>query len=147
MTQAAGTDRRIVELMEVEPPARDLHWLKAALQSAVELEFATLPVYLIGMWSIIDQEGEVFDLVDSVVREEMLHLGLASGGGGKPRWEERQRRSHPACNEGKEHELDDGPPTHRARAYFKRNLGRTRNRPISVLAGKEVEWDLESESS
>ena len=63
--------------MEVEPPARDLHWLKAALQSAVELEFATLPVYLIGMWSIIDQEGEVFDLVDSVVREEMLHLGLA----------------------------------------------------------------------
>jgi hypothetical protein len=45
----AGTDRRIVELMEVETAERDLDWLKASLQSAVDLEFATLPVYLSGL--------------------------------------------------------------------------------------------------
>jgi hypothetical protein len=72
-----GSDRRIVELLEVEQPARDLDWLKESLQTAVELELATLPVYLSGMWSIKDGSGEVFDLVDSVVMEEMLHLGLA----------------------------------------------------------------------
>ena len=70
-------DRRIVELMGVESSERDVGWLQQALQSAVELEFATLPVYLSGMWSIQDQSGEVYDLVNSVVLEEMLHMGLA----------------------------------------------------------------------
>jgi hypothetical protein len=74
----AGTDRRIIELLEVDAPARDLDWLEQSLQTAVELELATLPVYLSGMWSIKSGSGEVFDLIDSVVREEMLHLGLAS---------------------------------------------------------------------
>jgi Ferritin-like len=73
-----ATDRRIIELLEVEEPARDLDWLKESLQSAVELELATLPVYLSGMWSIKAGSGEVFDLVKSVVMEEMLHLGLTS---------------------------------------------------------------------
>jgi Ferritin-like len=73
----AGSDRRIVELLEVEEPIRDEDWLKKSLQVAVELELATLPVYLSGMWSIKSQSGEVFRLIDSVVREEMLHLGLA----------------------------------------------------------------------
>ena len=77
MAGTAGTDRRIVELLEVETAERDLDWLKASLQSAVELEFATLPVYLSGLWSIKDPSSEVFSLVDSVIREEMLHLGLA----------------------------------------------------------------------
>ena len=76
MAGTAGTDRRIVELMEVEAAERDLDWLKASLQSAIDLEFATLPVYLSGLWSIKDQSSEVFSLVDSVIREEMLHLGL-----------------------------------------------------------------------
>jgi Ferritin-like len=72
-----GGDSRIVDLLQVEEPARGVDWLKASLQTAVELELATLPVYLIGLWSIIDQRGEVFDLVESVIKEEMLHLGLA----------------------------------------------------------------------
>ena len=73
---AAGGDDRIVELLEVDEPKRDLDWLNASLQSAIELETATLPVYLIGMWSIKVQSGEVFNLVKSVVMEEMLHMGL-----------------------------------------------------------------------
>ena len=77
MAGTTGSDRRIIELLEVDAPARDLDWLKESLQTAVELELATLPVYLSGMWSIKSGSGEVFDLIDSVVREEMLHLGLA----------------------------------------------------------------------
>jgi Ferritin-like len=78
----------IVELMGVERSERDVAWLQQALQSAVELEFSTIPVYLSGMWSIQDQSGEVYDLVNSVVLEEMLHMGLACnmlrGIGGAP---------------------------------------------------------------
>lgn len=51
--------------------------LKHALQFAVELELSTLPVYLSGMWSLKDQTGQVATLMSSVVREEMLHMGLA----------------------------------------------------------------------
>jgi hypothetical protein len=79
---------RIVELMGVARSERDADWLRQALQSAAELEFATIPVYLSGMWSIEDQSGEVYDLVNSVVLEEMLHMGLACnmlrGIGGTP---------------------------------------------------------------
>jgi Ferritin-like len=62
--------------MQVDAADRDRDWLKESLQTAVELEMATLPVYLIGMWSIKDGSGEVFNLIDSVIMEEMLHLGL-----------------------------------------------------------------------
>jgi hypothetical protein len=67
---------KIVELMAVPVDSRDLSWLQESLQAAVELEFATLPVYLSGMWSIKDQSGEVYDLINSVVLEEMLHMGF-----------------------------------------------------------------------
>jgi hypothetical protein len=80
--------RTIGELMEVSGTGRDAEWLADALQSAVELEFATIPVYLSGMWSIEEQTGEVYDLIRSVVLEEMLHMGLAcnmlKGIGGTP---------------------------------------------------------------
>jgi hypothetical protein len=78
----------IVELMRIKRSDRDADWLQQALQSAVELEFSTIPVYLSGMWSIEDQSGQVYDLVKSVVLEEMLHMGLACnmlrGIGGTP---------------------------------------------------------------
>ncbi|MGH3854799.1 MAG: ferritin-like domain-containing protein [Pseudonocardiaceae bacterium] len=67
---------KIVELMSAPVDCRDLSWLRESLQAALELEFSTLPIYLSGMWSIKDQTGEVHDLIDSVVREEMLHLGF-----------------------------------------------------------------------
>jgi Ferritin-like len=67
----------IVELMAAPVDSRDLSWLQESLQSALELELSTLPVYLSGMWSIKNQSGEVYELINSVVLEEMLHLGFA----------------------------------------------------------------------
>lgn len=69
--------RDIGELLRVPGEEHDLDWLHDSLQWAVELEFATIPLYLSGMWSIKEQSGPVQTLIDSVVLEEMLHLGLA----------------------------------------------------------------------
>src|SRR3954452_18989642 len=69
--------RDIAELLQVPAEEHDIAWLHDALQWAVELEFATIPIYLSGMWSIKDQNDPVHDLVLSVVMEEMLHLGFA----------------------------------------------------------------------
>jgi hypothetical protein len=71
------TSTKIVELMAAPVNSRDLSWLQESLQAAVELEFSTLPIYLSGMWSIKNQSGEVYDLINSVVLEEMLHMGFA----------------------------------------------------------------------
>ena len=76
MTSTSGSKRTIVELLQVEDSARDLDWLQESLQNAVELELATLPVYLSGLWSIKTGSGEVFNLVKSVIMEEMLHMGF-----------------------------------------------------------------------
>src|SRR5436305_15250394 len=67
----------IAELMEVPAEEQDLEWLQTSLQSAIALEFSTLPVYLSGMWSIQQQSGDAYNLINSVVLEEMLHMGLA----------------------------------------------------------------------
>jgi hypothetical protein len=69
--------RDVAELMQAPADDHDIAWLHESLQWAVELEFATIPIYLSGMWSLKDQSGEVFDLIKSVVMEEMLHLGFA----------------------------------------------------------------------
>lgn len=66
--------------MGVLTARRDLQWLKDSLQAAIELELSTLPPYLCGMWSILNTTvspgADVYRLIDSVVREEMTHLGL-----------------------------------------------------------------------
>jgi hypothetical protein len=67
----------IVELMEVAPAEHNIDWLKEALQAAIQLELATLPPYLCAMWSIKEQQGDVYDLIRGVAVEEMLHMGLA----------------------------------------------------------------------
>jgi Ferritin-like len=69
---------KIVELMSVPEVQRDLSWLKKSLQSAVELELSTIPVYLCGLWSIkSDPSGIVSGLIRTVVWEEMIHMGIA----------------------------------------------------------------------
>lgn len=68
---------KIVEFMQLSEQDRDINQLKQALQAAIELELSTLPPYLCGMWSVKDQTGHVATLISSVVREEMLHMGLA----------------------------------------------------------------------
>lgn len=66
--------------MAVPTPERDIKWLKDSLQAAIELELSTLPPYLCGMWSIMDPNSSsgasAYALIDSVVCEEMTHLGL-----------------------------------------------------------------------
>jgi hypothetical protein len=72
--------RNIPELLQVPVEQQDLPWLKEALQWAVELEFATIPAYLSGLWSIKpipDGPNPASDMIRGVVLEEMLHLGIA----------------------------------------------------------------------
>lgn len=53
--------------------------LLAQLQLAVELEFATLPVYLTSLYSIVHGCNiEVYNLIHSVIMQEMLHMVQAA---------------------------------------------------------------------
>jgi Ferritin-like len=68
---------KIQDLMRVPREHHTVAWLKASLQTAIELELSTLPPYLTAMWSIVSANGPVYDLIYSIVFEEMLHFGLA----------------------------------------------------------------------
>ena len=46
------------------------------LQAAAELEAWTIPYYLSAMFSVVDRSAEAYQLVQSVVNQEMLHLQL-----------------------------------------------------------------------
>jgi len=59
-------------------PNRDLHWIKGALQSAIELEWSTLPVYLSALFSLEVQNYTAYNLIRSVVMEEMVHMATAA---------------------------------------------------------------------
>ena len=52
-----------------------LAWLRKALQSAVTLEFATLPPYLTALWSIKDEMHPAAISIREAVQEEMQHMG------------------------------------------------------------------------
>jgi len=58
-------------------PHQDIGWLKNALQTAVQLEFATIPIYLCAAWSITDTTDPARNTILGIVQEEMLHMGLA----------------------------------------------------------------------
>src|ERR1041384_5502771 len=70
--------KTISSLMKMKGQLSPLDFLLQSLPLAVELEFSTIPVYLCGMWSIQEQQGPAYDLINSIVIEEMLHMGLAS---------------------------------------------------------------------
>jgi hypothetical protein len=74
-------DTRIIDLLAIGDDQHDLPWLEQSLQAAVELELATIPPYLCGLWSIKtptpDDPDSAYALIRSVVIEEMLHMGLA----------------------------------------------------------------------
>jgi hypothetical protein len=46
------------------------------LQAAAELEAWTIPYYLSAMFSVVDRSAEAYQLIQSVVNQEMLHLQL-----------------------------------------------------------------------
>lgn len=51
--------------------------LKDSLECAIEVEFATIPLYLSSLWSIKDPLNVVAVSLRNIVQEEMLHLSLA----------------------------------------------------------------------
>jgi len=68
---------------------RDIHWIRGALQSAVALEHATMPLYAAAMYSLEVQNYPAYNTLRSVLMEEMLHMAAASNllaaVGGAPR--------------------------------------------------------------
>jgi hypothetical protein len=81
--------RSIAALLKVAEPDRDLDWLEESLQSAVKLEFATIPLYLAALWSIKDPPQPpsngpwppstcygAYAVLRGIAVEEMLHFGL-----------------------------------------------------------------------
>jgi hypothetical protein len=51
--------------------------LQDALQTAMQLEFSTIPPYLCAQWSIHTDPGGVTDMIESIVVQEMDHFALA----------------------------------------------------------------------
>lgn len=62
----------------VSPPVHDLDWIKQALQTAIELECSTLPIYLSAMFSLKVQNYVVYNQLRSVAMEEMVHMAIAA---------------------------------------------------------------------
>ncbi len=68
---------------------KDLNDLRNHLQFAIGLELATIPIYLTGLYSIVEGQNTVATrIIQTVAIEEMLHMALAANVlnaiGGKP---------------------------------------------------------------
>lgn len=50
--------------------------LKDALQTAMQLEFSTIPPYLCAQWSISSDPSGVADMIENIVVQEMYHFAL-----------------------------------------------------------------------
>jgi hypothetical protein len=51
--------------------------LQDALQTAMQLEFSTIPPYLCAQWSIDSDPSGVADMIENIVVQEMYHFALA----------------------------------------------------------------------
>jgi hypothetical protein len=84
----SGAARRSVKKAGRAVEPQHMKCLKAALQAAITLEFATIPPYLAALWSVKDERHPVAKSIREVVHEEMLHMALAcnmlASIGGKP---------------------------------------------------------------
>jgi hypothetical protein len=72
--------------MPVDQTKYDLAWIKANLQTAIELEFSTLPLYLSAMFSLEVQNYTAYNLIRSVAMEEMVHIAIAANAGSRTAW-------------------------------------------------------------
>ncbi|MDI3563943.1 ferritin-like protein [Bradyrhizobium sp. Arg816] len=61
----------------VEDRITTLSDLKDALQTAMQLEFSTIPPYLCAQWSINSDAGGVGGMIEDIVVQEMYHFALA----------------------------------------------------------------------
>jgi hypothetical protein len=59
-------------------PRWTLEQLHHHLQYAVDLELWTIPYYMSAMFSIVDRSSDAFQLIQSVVHQEMMHVQLVS---------------------------------------------------------------------
>lgn len=68
---------------------RDVNWLRGALQTAIALEHSTMPLYTAAMYSLEVQNYPSYNIIRSVLMEEMLHMAAAcnmlAALGGSPR--------------------------------------------------------------
>jgi hypothetical protein len=64
--------------MKLRDEEWDLGHLRSHLQAAAELEAWTIPYYMAAMFSIVDRASDAYQLVQSVVHQEMLHLQLVA---------------------------------------------------------------------
>lgn len=55
-----------------------MEYLRGHLQAAVDLEMWTIPYYMSAMYSVVDRASSAFQLIQSVVHQEMLHVQLVS---------------------------------------------------------------------
>jgi len=73
---------------------KDISWIKSALQTAIELEYSTLPLYLSSMFSLEVQNYTAYNIIRSVAMEEMVHMAIAcnalSALGGSPKLKSMQ---------------------------------------------------------
>ena len=79
-TAATAPTRHPVRLrLAIAAHATGVDAVRALLQQAVELEHATVPLYLYALYSLdAAKNGEIARIIRSVVIEEMLHMTLAS---------------------------------------------------------------------
>ncbi|WP_426565360.1 ferritin-like domain-containing protein [Angustibacter sp. McL0619] len=83
--------RRHQQSLPVPATARphDLHWIRGALQSAIAIEHATMPLYSAAMYSLEVQNYPAYNTLRSVLMEEMLHMAAMCNAlaavGGRPR--------------------------------------------------------------
>lgn len=77
-TEVGGTEFARAEQAQGSPEIekRTRKVITEALQNAVMLEFATIPLYLTALWSILDQAHPITKSIRAVTHEEMLHLSL-----------------------------------------------------------------------
>lgn len=68
---------------------RDLHWIRGALQNAIAIEHAAMPLYAAAMYSLEVQNYPAYNTLRAVLMEEMLHMAAACNAlaaiGGAPR--------------------------------------------------------------
>src|SRR5262249_45232914 len=68
---------RLSDHLAVAPSQRDMDWLLSALQCAIELEHATIPLYLSAMFSLQVHGHTVYNLIRRVAMEELVHMAIA----------------------------------------------------------------------
>ena len=92
--------KTIPHMMGISDEDRDKDWLIDSLQTAIQLEHATLPLYLTPLWTIRESGTAAGKTINGITLQEMKHMGLACNmlttiGGSSSRSASRAARSTP----------------------------------------------------